>query len=48
MKYIKINEQFLMKNIISETKMLFSNMIMTDRWTTTLLKRYDIRKHGIY
>lgn len=42
-----INEQFLM-NFISGTKMLFLNKIMTDRWITTLLNKYDIRKYGIY
>jgi len=48
MRYnIIINEQFLM-NIISETKMLFSNKIMTDPWITTLLNRYDIKNNDIY
>lgn len=42
-----IYEKMLMK-FISGTKMLFSNKKMTDRWITTLLNKYDIRKYGIY
>jgi len=35
-----IDKQFLI-NVISGTKMLFSNKIMTDRWIITLLNGYD-------